>query len=303
MLAVTELFIGDTDRDGAMAPEAWREIGYDLDGLVFAAGDRNQCARVDGADPGVTEDGAGGIDNSFGRNLLTVIRLIDPRASESIAGQIEAGRFSYLFRFNNLGTGAVQTEVDAALYLATARDERPRFDGTDAWPVDVDSVVDGDIESPRIVFPTSFVADGTWASGERTDFELIVTIGGVEMLFNVLGGVITMDVASIDSAPIATNGIIAGVVDIEQLVGEFRRAAAEFDSSLCSGPIIDGLVATVRQSADIMLDGTAGDQSETCNGISIGLGFNASAALLGDVAPADPEPPDPCVPGAAGSTG
>jgi len=303
VLAVTELFIGDTDRDGTLDPEAWRELGYDLDGRLSGASDGNQCARLEGADPGVTEDGAGGIDNSFGRNLLTVIRLIDPRGSENIAGQIEAGRFSYLFRFDNLGTGPVQTDVDAALYLATARDDPPLFDGTDAWPVDFDSVIDGDVESPRIVFPTSFVTNGTWASGARTDFELIVTIGGAEMPFNVLGGVITMDLVGLDSDPTATNGVIAGVVDTEQLVSEFRRAAAQYDSSLCSGPIIEGLVATVRESADIMLDGTAGDPSETCNGISIGLGFNASAAMLGEVAPADPEPPDPCAAGAGGSTG
>ena len=43
-----------------------------------------------------------------------------------------------------------------------------------------------------------------------------------------------------------------------------------------------------------MKDGTNGDPNKTCDGISIGLGFEASAALIGGVAPPAPPVVDPC---------
>ena len=83
-----------------------------------------------------------------------------------------------------------------------------------------------------------------------------IVVSGASLAFDVLGGVITMDLSGWGSDGAATGGIIAGVVETEQMVEEFRRAAANFEpSSMCSGPIVDGLANTIRQASDIMLDG------------------------------------------------
>jgi hypothetical protein len=47
----------------------------------------------------------------------------------------------------------------------------------------------------------------------------------------------------------------------------------------------------VRQAADIMLDGTNGDPTQKCNGISFGIGFEAEAVeRSGVAAPRAPNP-------------
>ena len=43
-----------------------------------------------------------------------------------------------------------------------------------------------------------------------------------------------------------------------------------------------------------MADGTNGDPTKTCDGISVGLGFEGLAIKLGDIAPKADPPADPC---------
>jgi hypothetical protein len=294
VLAVTRLFLGDADRDGNLSADAWQQFGYNLDGLVSTADDEDHCTPVEGADADVKDDGPNGVDNAFGHKILPVIQGLEARPSENASGQIESGVFTYLFRFNNLGGGPTQTGVDAALFHGAPLSEPPLFDGTDVWPVTAESVQGGNLDSPRVVFPTSYVTSGAWVSGAKTDFQLFVTLAGVSLLFDLHGAVITMDVSGSGSEATAVNGIIAGVLEQEQLVEEFRRALGAFNPALCSGVLADTLLANVRRASDIMLDGTNGDASQTCNAVSVGLGFEASAANLGEVAPEQPPRVDPC---------
>jgi hypothetical protein len=90
--------------------------------------------------------------------------------------------------------------------------------------------------------------------------------------------------------------VIAGAIETEQFVNELQKVAGSFDLSLCSGSTFDSIAAQIRQASDIMSDGTNGDPAKTCNAISIGIGFDASAVALGVVAAPTPPPIDPCTP-------
>jgi len=294
VLAVSRLFLGDTDRDGNRSDDAWRQYGYNLDGRVSDAGDDDHCQPVSGAADSVKEDGEDGIDNGFGHGVLSVMSLLEERPTENAASQIESGRFTYLIPLNNLGAGLNQTGVDAALLHGAPLSDPPLFDGTDIWPVTAESVNDGDLNDPRVAFPNSFVADGTWSSGPYTDFQLVVSISDIPLTFNLHEAVITMDVEGTGSEAVATNGIIAGVLERDELAEEFRRAAGAINPTFCSGLIIEQLLTNIRRTADIMSDGSNGDSSETCDGISVGLGFEARAVSLGEVAAELPPPDDPC---------
>ena len=93
----------------------------------------------------------------------------------------------------------------------------------------------------------------------------------------------------------ATQGTIAGVISVSSLASVFQQAAGSFDPSLCTGPTIMSVLDQISQAADILLDGTQ-DPTQICDGISIGLGFDASVVQLGPIAPATPPPVDPCGP-------
>ena len=84
VLAISQLFLGDTDRQGNPSPTAWKDYGYDLDGIVSTKTGTNHCAPVKGANPAnVKTDGTNGIDNSFGSNLMPLIVSLasDPGSS------------------------------------------------------------------------------------------------------------------------------------------------------------------------------------------------------------------------------
>jgi len=62
-----------------------------------------------------------------------------------------------------------------------------------------------------------------------------------------------------------------------------RTSAGYFTTSLCSGgPLFDAVAQNVRAVSDIMRDGTQ-DPTQTCDGISLGMGFTAKPVQLGTV--------------------
>ena len=69
-----------------------------------------------------------------------------------------------------------------------------------------------------------------------------------------------------------TNGTIAGVIQREELVESISKVAGSFN--VCDGPTLETLKTTIRQASDIMQDGT-NRPGVPCDGISIGIGFNA----------------------------
>jgi hypothetical protein len=70
--------------------------------------------------------------------------------------------------------------------------------------------------------------------------------------------------------------------------------AARTSRRRCSGPTIDSIASQVTQAADILIDGSQ-DPSKSCDGVSIGVGFEAEIVQLGAIgdAPDDINPCDP----------
>ena len=87
--------------------------------------------------------------------------------------------------------------------------------------------------------------------------------------------------------------MIAGVLDAEELTVAVKTLAGQIN---CKGTMPAGWVMPplVRRAADMMVDGTQ-DPNATCNGISIGLGFDAKRTQLSATnAPMTPAPQNPC---------
>ena len=63
--------------------------------------------------------------------------------------------------------------------------------------------------------------------------------------------------------------------------------APELLSTCCNQAVFTSLITQIRQASDIMSDGTQ-DPRKTCDGISIGIGFDATQAQRGAVGQALP---------------
>ena len=317
VVAMNKLFLGDTGFDGQPNAQAWKTMGYNLDGLLSTKSGSNHCKPQKGATKSsVQTDGVDGIDNSFGSNLIKVIGTLAPNPSAEISTALTEGSFTIMLRMEKVEDKAEQSGIKTSLYggakfealipdcKATPTEvncSAPKFDGSDMWPVLPELLSNPtDINSAKVQFPDSYVTGGTWVSGSQGDLNLSLSISGYSLALKITKAVITADLSDVGSTAKATKGLIAGIIPTEQLISELKKIAGSFDKSMCEGSTFETIAQSIRGASDIMADGTNGDSSKTCDGISIGLGFEGVAVQLGGIAPAATPPDDPCAPSADG---
>jgi hypothetical protein len=296
VLAFSQLFVGETDRNFVPDPQAWKQYGYNLDGIISTKTGSNHCQPVQGAiKSSVQTDGNDGIDNSFGANLIPIIGALADSPSTQVTQSIQQGDFTVLLRMTNYNVGQDDSAIDAAIYGGAPRGAPPLWNGSDPWPVTAESVVAGNINQPLIVVPNTYVSSGTLVTSPSIGtLHIPLGISGFLLPLTIQKAVVTMQISGVGSTATGQNGVIAGILDTEELILEFKKIAGGFDPSLCSSNTFESIAMQIRQASDIMKDGSNGDPSKTCDAISIGLGFSAQAVVLGGVAPPNPPPPDPC---------
>ena len=301
--AMNKLYLGSTNRDGSPnTASGWKKYGFNLDGKVSSESSKDLCKPREGANPAnIYQDGDGGIDNSFGRNILPVIRAAAPDAESSVNESIVEGSFTLLLHVDQLGPDSEYNPLSAKLYGGSDLGAPPKFDGTDEWPVIAELLENkDDITSSKVKFPNSYLVENVWVSGTNADINLSLNVSGFSLNLTIGNAVIAMKLSPDHKS--ATEGTIAGVLETDVLTSELRKVVAAFDESFCEeNATVDSILTQVEQASDIMKNGTQ-DPNAVCDGISIGLGFEMKEVKLGKVAePATFE--DPCAMGSGGAGG
>lgn len=305
--AVKQLFLGDAPRTGAPTSTAWKKFGYDLDGKTSTQASTDVCKPPAGGENVAREDGDQGIDNSFGRNLMQTIIGLSPSAATDVQTQLVNGSFTLLLSVTGLSDDPKQTAtglkgfMNAGGIFDPSGQTKPNFgDKALDWPVQGDLLADAkDPKSSRVKFSDAYIAGGTWVSGSDSVISLTLNVGGRALGLNITKAQVTFE----HSAPnVASGGVIAGILNTNELIAALAPSLARLDPKLCSADKASAITDTIRGYSDILTDGTQ-DPSKDCNGISIGLGFEAvEVANPTKVAPTEPAPPDPCTdPGDAGA--
>jgi hypothetical protein len=304
VFAIKALYLGDTDRNFKKSSSAWKEYGFNLDGKISTETSTDLCApRAGGKKTSAYPDGLNGIDNSFGKNIVSLIDSLSPDPSKTVNAEIADGQFTLMLDIDKLGAGANYNPLVTSLYGGAELEAPPKFDGTDVWPVLRELLDGGDIEKPLVKFEKSYLNNNTWVSGTKADINLKLAVAGYTLQLTIGSAVIAMDINEARTG--ATNGIIAGVIETESFIKELKKVAGAFDPSFCGdNPTVNGITEQLAQASDIMANGTAGSPSVECDGISIGLGFDAAKVQLGAVAPPAEPVDDPCLgSGGAGGAG
>lgn len=255
----------------------WQHIGLDIDDQDTTASSTNVCRLAQGAPVTVQIDGSCGIDNSFGSNIV-------PAAAGTVAAQrnaaIAAGGPTDLLVLYGSVSGPDATSVAGFLLNGLALGHAPRWDGTDAWPIDANSLHGTDASSATIAFPNGYRVGGRWF-GARAMGSGSLTMGDEAPRWPLTD----VSVSLTDSGSNTVSGVLSGIIpttDLVNVLTEFENATAQ-----CSAG--NDLVAIVAGASDILSDGTQ-DPSRPCNGISVAFNFTASLARLGSVQ-ADPGVP------------
>jgi hypothetical protein len=284
------VFLGDTDLDGGADPNAWAQFGTDIDGKDTQADSSDVCTPVEGATSATQIDGAGGIDNSFGKNVLPVFAQLGATGfSSELTTSIAIGGPSLMVNLKGLTDALDQTasNLDAQLVSVVHPDRVPTWTPTDLWQVYASGLVDGTIPSGgKARFPTSSIASGVWSSGGVGDISLTLAFGTASLDVVVHHATVSFIHSS---AHEATSGIVSGVVKTSELLTSVEIVLAQSGACVVSTELLPQIAA----ASDIMQYGTNAP-GQTCDGISIGMGFNAMESAPPNQTAADPTPGAGC---------
>ncbi len=278
-LRVTTFYVGGRTREGTPSDVAWREFGYDLDGVVTTDDFAGHCLPSSGGIPSnVFVDGEDGRDNAFGKSVLPLLSVagdFDDVVNDSIAN----GTFTLIFDLANVGQGADYSAIDGYVYEG-------REGSGNTWRVAPEPLADPSnanletaLHSTEAAAPESYVSDQVWVSGPVTG--VVIQLGDIPLRITPRIAFVTMTLSADRSS--ASEGVIAGVIDKDELIEEIERYAGTLNPDFCdpNNGVIQGILNQVRQSADIMNDGT--QSTSQCNGISFGFGFEAGPVNIAGV--------------------
>lgn len=292
--ALNQLFLGETGRNGAPLKDAWKDYGYNIDGLTTTKDSKDVCQRQSGADSAKQEDGKEGIDNAFGRTVLGFILGLVPTPTKTINDSITGGSFTILLDIKGLTDDAKQTNTGLSGRLLVGGNygegKKPTFSPTDDWPYRA---------NPIVPIQGAYINNGTFVNGAGgATVELSLFIQGVQLSLVINRAAITFEHQPPNDI---TNGTISGVINTEALVTGIEKVAGRISTQLCGGSTLDTIKQTIRQASDIRDDGTNAT-GIACNAISIGLGFTGKRIGEPKTVATDAVPPkDPCLAGDAGT--
>ncbi|MGH7294515.1 MAG: hypothetical protein ACRELB_06275, partial [Polyangiaceae bacterium] len=316
--ALHTLYLGDTDRNGTASASAWKTYGYDLDGLTTTVSSTDACTLQPGAAKSTQVDGLGGIDNSFGENILPIIlTTAGNNIDQTVNAGIAAGHptnLVYTTGFDDTpGSTASATGLTGALlggadYALAHGGAAPAWDLGTHWPVAPESLSGcpggvcpagtDPIAAATQQLPHAYQSGGTFVSGSPASVTVGLSMNGTLLPLVVREAVVTFRPGG---AGAVTGGTVAGVLSTTELVAALQRVAGAISTSLCSGSAFQSIAQQIEQASDIVYDPATGAVSNhagvACNAISIGLGFDATEIAVStpaDVAGPTPPAPDPC---------
>lgn len=288
VFAVRRFYLGDTDRTGEVNGGAWRGYGFNLDGVLSTKHGENHCGRP--AYSPDKSDGIDGIDNGFGAGLLGLLPAVADSPTTSQNDAVAAGEYTLLLTLDNLDTEDNQTEITGSVYSAGSLGQVAAFDGTDIWPI-LSSSIDSANNVPKASFAGTYVAHDTWVGAIDGTLELALVLNGLRIVLPIGRATITMLLSGTGKEATGTGGVLAGIIPSMLLGPVLREAVGRFtNGDLCPG---DPKLDTLDVTPDIVINGGSQDPAVPCDGVSIGIGFTAVAAQLGEVID-DPVVPDPC---------
>jgi hypothetical protein len=271
--AMKEVFLGDTDTMFTKASTAWQSFGFNIDGKVTTKDSTDVCTSTSGGSAHANPPN--GLDNAFGAHVLPFLALAAPMGlSRQLSDSIQHGTFTVQFDVTGLTMDATQTntglsaKVYSGLLFDPATCAAPTFTTADVWPVDPSMLSNPmDVKTAKIAFKDAYIVNGLWVNGSPGDIDLTISVLGIPLHLTIHKAQVTFQ----RNGSHLTQGLIGGVLSADEFVASLAAAAAAIPSL---GGAIGAVVPSIRAASDILTDGT-NQAGKMCDGISIGLGFNA----------------------------
>jgi hypothetical protein len=290
IFALSKVYIDRDRATGAPSADAWKKYGFDLDGLATAASSTNHCQPVAGADAArVKTDGDNGIDNAFGASIAPIIASFD---QPNQPGWVQTWNTSLqldpdlVLRFPAQEAASYPAQVYASAPLCKDSSARtPKL-----FPIDAATVEGNDVDRPKAPPITGTLAGDVWTSDVIASLAIVIPVAGGPIPMRLQRVRMSMRLSADRKS--VTDGVIGGIANTEELVAALRQFKGFINPLACVPGVFDQYEAKIRQASDILDDGTQ-DPQRTCNGITVGIGFDMVRASIGSVEMPPPKV-DPC---------
>ncbi|MDB5218868.1 MAG: hypothetical protein JWO86_6795 [Myxococcaceae bacterium] len=274
-------------------------LGFDLDDACTCPEDET-CVPPEGGDRRC--DRSEGRDNAFGPLFGTIIGQF---GSPDFATQrIRDGNYGAIISLSQWNQQPNDPLVTIGFFTSGGLDDppdagksKPRFDGTDRWTIDPESLVSGDqligVDCSTSTRCVPLYAD---LKGYVKDDQLVARIDRVPFVVSTKSGLFEIELTSV----ILTAHIVreAGILRLERgelvgrsasgrllaAIGQLQDSVFGSDAGLCNSPGAYALAKSAICDAVDIATAPADDKAgKSCTALSGALGFTAVQAMGGTV--------------------
>jgi hypothetical protein len=260
--------------------DKWADYGLDIDGRTTTSASTDVCRLANGAPAANQIDGYGGIDNSFGENVVgtnaggLLLGFVDAYSTMAqFNDDLAAGNFTVLLALDALGPEPTQSPLTLFMAGGGSLGHAPAWDASDAWPLNAATLTGADVQSARLAFKASYMTQSVLAAAPPSGAGTLVLGGSADGRSKLAVPVTHVQIVMTVSSYGGSFGTISGIIPVEPFVQAVQS------SFYCPQENVDSIVESIREAADILLDGSQ-DPRKTCDGISFGLGFDAAPASV-----------------------
>jgi hypothetical protein len=311
-LAFAQVMLGARNSEGKLDAAAWKNMGFDLDGICTAAPtcssvttDSDRACKPLLSDS--AQDGELCRDNQLGLLDYNLDTLPQTRGKYmATASQTNCalcrGGYNLLIKLSGYNGSKDDPSVRVDLYpspgLETLKDvdcSKDTWDESACWstedPFTIDqdavegSATSGELGSATFYDPSAFVRDGWLVAQlpENTPFGLVSMHADIPPVVRIAigSGLLVAQLQKGTDGWVVPEGVLAGSTRMTALLEEFSRLG------LCeqTDPAAYALVKTFMESAADLLSTGARSANTPCDALSLGLSVTAREATVGPLVP------------------
>jgi len=307
--------------DVIQSNDTWKQIGFDLDGIVTSNSSRlGSCLSPSHQPPPI--DGTNGIDNVFGSTLGPQLTgVLHPTFESDLCCFAQHGRGVLILRVSDWNGAANDDQVTASLLSAVDGTAEPvanvTWDASEHGLVRTSDNSRAGIVSSAPRSSSYYVSRGDFQIGHEGDYAsvkqrdasayiregyLVMTVNSaypVTLSFADLAGIripliggrlvarISADKDYIDVGALGGRMSEAGIVEMTlgSLANEINDAASVADRMSDCEVVSDAASGLVHDYADVTSSLDDGDASNECDAVSVGIGFTGVRVRTLELAP------------------
>jgi hypothetical protein len=291
--AARRIRFGKHNPDGTKNPEAWRRIGFDIDGqnttaetLASGSSGKKHCLRAKEETAISTfEDGEEGRDNVFGSKIAPLLGSLASSAQgleNDISEDITLGSSpTLLVVLDDVNDGPDDPYVTASVYASAAVPGQPtrNWDGNDVFQVAPASILANSISSPRSIYVSGYLRGNTYvsgslhAAGSSPPIYLPIAADTELLVFNVSSSTLVIELD--EDHTLVQRATLSAVLTPQNLEAPMKQL---IDRYLCANEVVQKFayqqLATLHELPDLFLGGASfQDDSGTrpCDALSVAI--------------------------------